>query len=331
MKIMTVTGLHLLCKCAMIGALLAGVAGMAGALSKTIIESVKAMQRELGLTIAPPFGELFRRPAPTRQIPDTYVGGGPGISPDGIALAWWWEPYPYRGEKIPFLTVKSLKDGTQPVWVEGRVAAGRVGLSSNAQIIVAISRPLDPLQTRHRELLAIDRGSGIVVHDLTQFVTQSKVWNEGWDATRWREWFSNDVEVISVSGPGTLAALGTREQMQVLEIPSGKTVYAGHGRFPRLSPDGKRLAFVDQDKLWLHSFVDGSTLQLLKGKRVKGVGGWSPDGRFLLAGAWTTLLAFEKRQIIVDTTTGEYAVIGKLGDGDYGNQFAWVSVKLLAR
>lgn len=62
-----------------------------------------------------------------------------------------------------------------------------------------------------------------------------------------------------------------------------------------------------------------------------GVGGWSPDGRFLLAGAWTTVLAFEKRQIIVDTTTGEYAVLGKLGEGDYGCEFAWVSVNLLER
>jgi hypothetical protein len=62
-----------------------------------------------------------------------------------------------------------------------------------------------------------------------------------------------------------------------------------------------------------------------------GSGGWSPDGRFLAAGAWTKRLAFDKRQIIVDTTTGEYGVIGKLGEGDYGDQFAWISVKLLER
>lgn len=139
----------------------------------------------------------------------------------------------------------------------------------------------------------------------------------------------NNLECISVSGPGARVALGTPNQMQVVEIPNGKTVYAGPGRFPRLSPDGKRLAFVDREKLWIHSFADGSTVQLLKGKRVMGVGGWSPDGQFLLAGAWTTVLAFEKRQIIVDTNTGEYAATGKLEDGDYGSQLAWVSVKLL--
>lgn len=103
------------------------------------------------------------------------------------------------------------------------------------------------------------------------------------------------------------------------------------GRFPRLSPDGKRIAFVDDDKLMIHSFADTSTIQLLKGKRVKGLGGWSPDSRFLLASAWTTEFALEKRQTIVDTATGESAVIGKLGEGDYGLYYVWASSKLLTR
>jgi hypothetical protein len=276
MKVVIDMELRLLCKSAIIGVFLAGATAMTSASDNGIIESVKAMERELGLAIAPPFGELFRRPSPARQSPDTYVGGGPGISPDGTAIAWWWEPYPYRGEKIPFLTLKSLKEGEQPVWVEGRVAGGSIGLSSEGAVIVAIGRSLDPLQSRRRELLAIDRRSGVVVHDLTAFVRQFNVGNSVESG--------NNVEVISVSGPGTLVALGTPRQMQVLEIGSGKTVYAGPGRFPRLSPDGERLAFVDSDGLWIHSFRDGSTEQLLKGKRVKGVGGWSPDGRFLLAG-----------------------------------------------
>lgn len=136
---------------------------------------------------------------------------------------------------------------------------------------------------------------------------------------------------LSVSATGSLVALENidTEQIQVLEIPSGKSVYTGQGSFTRLSPDGKRLAFVKDGMIWIYSFTDGSTVKLLKGNRVKGIGGWSPDGRFLLAGAWTTLLALEKRQIIVDTTTGKFAVIDKLGEGNYGVTFAWVSTKLL--
>jgi hypothetical protein len=61
-----------------------------------------------------------------------------------------------------------------------------------------------------------------------------------------------------------------------------------------------------------------------------GLGGWSPDGRFLLAGAWTKRFALEKRQVVFDTVTSQYAEIGKLGDGDYGDGFAWISAKLTA-
>lgn len=248
---------------------------MAGATNKTLIERVKAMERKLGLTVVStrdPDSWIVK----LQKIPDNCLGSGPSISPDGTATAWWILAVPpYQGEKIPFLTLESLNRGRQPVWVEGRRPGGSFGLSSRAEVIVAIA-----LKEDDRELLAIDRHSGFVVHDLTRFVTQFEL--------------GNGVEVISVSGPGTLAALGLRypEQMQVLEIPSGRTVYAGSGRFPRLSPDEKRLAFVDNDKLMIHSFEDESTAQLLKGIRVKGVGGWSPDGRFLLAGAWTNMLAF---------------------------------------
>lgn len=298
-------------KLAIIGALLAGATAMAGAPDNPIIESVKTMERELGLTITTP-DDLFRR-VRQPQAPDNYFLSPPAIAPDGNALAWCAAPFSDPDQKMPFLTVESLKEGRQPVRVEGQLPFGLISISSGAEVIVALAHPL---QSRRAELLAIDRRSGVVVHDLTSYLTQFELRN---------------MRDFNVSGPGNMVALSSREPelIQVLEIPSGRTVYSGHGRTPRLSPDGKRLAFVDKDKLWVHSFTDNSTVQLLKGKRVKGAGGWSPDGRFLLAGAWTTELAFEKRQIILDTTTGEYAVIGKLGEGDYGAYFAWVSVKLL--
>lgn len=292
---------------------------MATASSEKIIESVKAMERALGMTISWHF-DIVASVRRTQEIPENHNLFVSAISPDGTAIAWSAYPNADFGKNIPFLTVKSLKEGIQPVWVEGRVAAGSPALSSGGQVIVTIALPL---QSRRLELLAIDRRSGVVVHDLTRFVTQFEVTTDVISG--------NHVEDISVSGPGTLVGLGTREQIQVLEIPSGKTVYVGPGRFPRLSPDEKRLAFVNKEKIWIHSFSDGSTAQLVDVNRVKGLGGWSPDGRFLLGGAWTTRLAFEKRQIIVDTTTGKYVVIGKLGDGDYGTNYEWVSVKLLTR
>lgn len=309
--------LHLLYKGAIIGALLAGVTIMTGASSKKLIESVKTMERELGLTVTW-HSDLVTTVRRTQQITNKYNLVVSSTSPDGTAIAWSSYPNSGPGQSLPFLTVRSLKKGVQPVPLEGRIAVGS-SVSTGAEVIVALAIPLDPIQKHRWELLAIERRSGIVVHDLTPFVTQFEL--------------GNNIGDIRVSGPGTLVAIGTHdtEQIQVLEIPSGNTVYSGHGICPRLSPDGTRLAFVHKGAIWIHSFVDGSTAQLFKGPRVKGVGGWSPNGRFLIAGAWTTPLAFEKRQIIVDTSTGEYAAIGKLTEGDYGCAYEWVSNKLLER
>jgi len=68
---------------------------------------------------------------------------------------------------------------------------------------------------------------------------------------------------------------------------------------------------------------------MLSEYRVMGIGSWSPDGRFLLASAWTRLFSFNKKQIVIDTFSGRYAELTDLGEGDYGTQSAWISKKLL--
>ena len=312
MKEVLVMQFRLFCKGAIIGLLLA--ASMTGTFAQNILESVKAMEQQFGVKLlsTSDINKGIRR---NRIVPDNYGVYSPTVSSDATAIGWWSRKTPYRGEKIPFYWVKSLKEGIQSVSIDGKIPMGSHDISAEGKVIVALARPY-PIHGEPWELLAIDRRSDIIVHNLTRFVTQVKI--------------DSFLEDISVSGSGNFVALGSEEEkIQVLEIPSGKTVYASPGRFPRISPDGKRLAFVNQGAIWIHSLVDGSTVQLMKGKQVKGIGGWSPDGRFLTAGAWTTLLAGDKHQVIVDTTTGKYEVIGKLGEGDYGTYFAWVSTKLL--
>lgn len=324
MKVATAMKLHLLCKRAIIVALLTGATAMAGSSGKAILKSVKTMEQVLGVKMIEP-GDLGKRSQPDPPSPDdSYAGSALEVSADGTAVVWsdgtllsrWLKQIPYRDKECPLFTVENLTEGKQPVFVEGLHPAYNLGLSDEGKVVVAMALPLPLLPTTRYKLIAVDRRSGVVIHDLTAFATQIELKAEVYD--------------ISVSGPGTLVALGANEKIQVLEIPGGRSVFAGAGWYPHISPDGKRLAFVDgKDKLWIYSFADGSKIQLLKGKPVKGVGGWSPDGRFLLAGAWTTLFAFSKRQIIIDTTTGEYAVIGKLGEGDYGVQYSWISVELV--
>lgn len=304
---------HLICRYTIVCLLMVGLNTMGSASDKKLLESIKAMEREHNLKIVSHF-ELTGSVQRAQKVPDHFNLSVSPVSSEGATIAWSSYPVPYRDEKVPFITVESLREGIQPVLVEGRVAVGS-SISSGAEVIVALAASLDQRRSRRWQLVAIDRRAGVVVHDLSRSVTAFEL--------------GNNLEDMRVSGAGTLLALGTREMIQVLEIPGGKTVYNGAGKSPRLSPDGKRLAFISNDRLMLHSFTDGTTTQLLKGKRVKGIGGFSPDGRFLLAGAWTVRFALEKRQIVVDMTTGDYAVIGKLGEGDYGNTLAWVSTGLL--
>jgi hypothetical protein len=304
-------------KLTLFSAVLAWVTVMAADSNKVVIESARLMERRQGLTITTLI-DVERQIRRTQQIPSGYRLLDAHVSPDGTTIAWSLYPDSATGEKASMLEVLSPGDGALPVLVGGfeRRAAVGIGLSTRAELIVAVGIPLDTPVVR-RELLVIDRHLGKVVYDLTKFVAQEEL--------------GKRLETLNVSGTGTLLALGQRgpEQIRVIEIPSGKTVYETPGRFPHLSPDGKRLAFVNQETIWTYSFGDDSIKELSKAKRVKGLGGWSPDGRFVLAGAWATGSSFEKSQIIVDTDSGEYGIEGELGEGDYGTQLVWVLAKFL--
>ena len=308
-----------------LGTLLVGITTVAD--SKSVIDSAKMMEQRLEVKITSHF-ETNSALRGSQRIGDNYSLIGPAFAPDGTALAWSSYPIDQVVDKTnPFITIASLRGGVQTVSVEGMVSIGSA-LSSGAEMIVAIGITYDPTKGNRRALLAIDRRHGGTIHDLTQSVHLE---------------LGNNLEMISVSGPGNLVALGDRptQQIKVFEITSGRTVYSASGRFPRLSPDGAHLAFVSEDNISIHSFSDGTTRRLSQIKKVSGIGAWSPDGRFLLAGALTNppaptkdlinWLAFPRDQIIVDTINSEWAVIGKLWEGDYGTGFVWMSKKLLER
>jgi WD40-like Beta Propeller Repeat len=277
---------------------------------KNVLELVASMETRLSVRIVTPT-ELIRGPESNEQ--ETVVKGAPAIAPDATAIAWWLQPFPERGGAgTPFITVELPNEGSRPVWLNGYFATGEFGISSRAELIVVKAHPIGQ---RRLKLLSLNLRNGVTVQDLTPFVTEFEL---------------PTLEQISVSGPGTLVALGSREKIQVLEIPSGSTVLSERGRFPRLSPDGTRLAFVSEERLLIRPLSDSSTHKPFPDLHVMGLGGWSPDGRFLLAGAWTKRFALEKRQVVFDTVTSQYAEIGKLGDGDYGDGFAWISAKLTA-
>lgn len=284
-------------------------ATMAGP-DERVLAEVREMEARQGLKLVNP-GGLRRGPLSDLQHPEGHIVGVHAVAPDGATIIYKWPAHIHQPPGIPFLVVENVEERAHPIVLEGQ-SASLAGISAGAKIVVV--KAVSLVKVGRKSLLALDLHSGMVVHDLTRYVTEFEL---------------PDLESISVSGQGTLTALGSRERIQVIQIPSGNSIYAGSGRFPKLSPDGKRLAYVERERLYVHSLADGSSRELLRGARVMGSGGWSPDGRFLAAGAWTKRIALEKRQIIVDTANGDYGAFGTLGEGDYGDEFVWISTKLL--
>jgi hypothetical protein len=236
----------------------------------------------------------------------------PAIAPDGSALCWDDESVHVRRPVGPLLTVQSIKGGNRPVWLEDELGHGFL-ISSEAEIIIVNARSSKGAGQR---LLALDLRTRLAVHDLTPFVT---------------EFGLPEMESGTLTGAGTLLALGSQQQVQVLRIANGETLHTGPGRYPRLSPDGKYLAFISGERLYVRSLADGSTRQLLSAMRVVGIGAWSPDSRFLPAGVWISPLALDKSQVVVEMTSGKYGEIERLSEGDDGHHFAWIATKLMAR
>src|SRR6478609_7779500 len=92
---------------AIIFALLSSATVVTSASDKKLVESVKAMEHQLGLAIAERW-DLARRVRRTQNTPDNYNFFLTSLSSDGTAFAWSSYPHPYQGEKVPFLTLESV-------------------------------------------------------------------------------------------------------------------------------------------------------------------------------------------------------------------------------
>jgi hypothetical protein len=293
-------------RCILRGFIAWPTAAMASA--QTVRALVDAMEARYGLRVTTLNG-LNRTIRAKVETQDARIRGAPAVSPEGRAIGWWERPFQIRNQGMTFF-VRGEDTGTRSFQFEAYSTGGPMALSSHANTIIVVAYSS---RKRAHELLAVDASTGAVRRNLTSSTMI--------DLAR--------VERLSITEDGATVAIGLSDKIEVLSTSDGKMLFSGLGRFPKLSPEGKHLAFVGQEVLYLRSFENNATTRLLPNSRVMGTGSWSPDGRFLLAGAWTMAIALEKRRVVIDTQTSEYAVIGKLGDGDYGDQLLWVSTKLM--
>jgi Tol biopolymer transport system component len=65
------------------------------------------------------------------------------------------------------------------------------------------------------------------------------------------------------------------------------TVRARQIRYPRLSPDGKKLAFTALDRLWVMDYPNGTPRRVSSNETGEHQPAWSPDGRYIAYVSWS--------------------------------------------
>ncbi len=132
----------------------------------------------------------------------------------------------------------------------------------------------------------------------------------------WNSLHHSVVNIIAWSPDSTRIAFGGGNTINVLEVPSQKTIVAYHQEYPSVytfswSPDGKQIVSIGYDKIHRWDAASGAMLAIYQGyaRRVA----WSPDGTCIAAGSKT---AVNKAELgIYDVATGKYTSIGRWNIG----------------
>ena len=240
------------------------------------------------------------------------------VAADGAWLAWTSrddQPWPVGTER-PVVYFSDNLHSMRSVRFQGRFA-GRLSISSGAErlaLIVASDAVLN-------RLIVLRRATAEIEHDVTDLI-------RGFSLT--------EVERLQISGNGNRlavgsrqTAVGSRQSFLVVDLPSHKVMLQGFGRFPSLCPDGEAVAFVDRRNLVVSSLANGSTRILRnRGCMAYGVGAWSPDSRFFLAGV-RALLSLSVSLVAVDQVKDDFVEVKRLEEGDFGENCVWIKRSLL--
>ena len=139
---------------------------------------------------------------------------------------------------------------------------------------------------------------------------------------------SGMIESLAFSCDGSLLAVGSRESFVVLELTRRRTIFNAVGRFPRISPSGKGVSYLEKGGRLVFRDLATSRADYPCGRRtVRGIGSWSPDGRYLLVGMPVGILANQLR--ILDIASGRTVDLVRMDEGIYGTTFAWVKRSLI--
>lgn len=234
------------------------------------------------------------------------------VAPNAQVIAWAPHvdfPFP-ASHDTPLVSVRSTNGDTKR-FMSRHVYAMDFGVSDQGRLL-AILATVGP---RAEQRLALFGGSPQEPEkDLTSLVAGLPL---------------SEVVTLGMSGSAHRAVIGTRERFLVIDVPSSTVLLSIDGKTPSLSPAGDQVAYVGRDLgLTILDITSRKSVSMLKWVRVQGVGAWSPDGRYVLLGAFTSVV-LEKKLAAMDTSSGDLCELAFLPEGDNGNRSAWVARSFL--
>jgi len=236
------------------------------------------------------------------------------VAPDAIWVAWVpkkFVTWPVGSEEQPVILFTDDPRSARSARFKGRCAT-QVAVSSKAEHI-AFTAAMDAVY--NRRLLVLNPATGEVEHDVTDLVSRFNL---------------AEPHILQISANGRRLTAGWHDTFVVIDLPSHKIMFQADAQCPSFSPHGDELAFVEKHHDLVVANLHTGARRILLNRRfaTKGVGGWSPDGRFLLAGG-VPLLGYFNKLVVIDCVTDEYAEILPLGEGDWGQNCCWIKRRLM--
>ena len=236
------------------------------------------------------------------------------VAPDGAAVAWVPASslcHPLAAEE-PLVRFTDKSRSVRTLRFAGRCAT-QVAISSNARHVALIAVADEAF---NRRLMLLNPVTAEVEYDSTELISR---FNRA------------QVECFQISATGDRLAVASRESFAVIDLPSRKILLEQDGHYPSLSPQGDVISFLDKRGDLVLTTLSTGTRRSIRNRwwNPVGVGGWSPDGRFLLAGVRAPL-PFYVHLVAIECSTEEFVEIMRLEmEGDRGETCVWIKRSLL--
>jgi hypothetical protein len=239
---------------------------------------------------------------------------GFSVSLDGGWVAW----VPFGSVSLtapePLVRFTDNPGSVKDVRFKG-LCGNQVAISSKAERIALIA-VVDAAGSRR--LVVLNPATAEAQYDLTDLVDRVDL---------------AQTHRFQISADGDRLAVASRQSFAVIDVASHKVLLTGDERFPSLSHRGDALAFLNKRGDIVIKMLGTGVSKTIANAwwTTVGIGGWSPDGRFLLAGVRDPV-GFSTNLVAIDCLTGEYAEIMHLEvEGDHGAACAWIKRSLLSR